>query len=76
MDEILARNTEIEDTTLSGATDTTQFAHIMYGATDRELLEFVAFEVFLLKTQVGAFLPKMEQLANGPMMGMLGSLFK
>lgn len=65
-----------EEATLSGATDAVQFAHVMYGATDRELLEFVAFEIFLLKAQVGAFLPKMEQLANGPMMGMLGSLFK
>lgn len=72
MDNIVESETE----TLSGATDAVQFAHIMYGASDRELLEFVAFEIFLLKTQVGAFLPKMEQLANGPMMGMLGSLFK
>lgn len=67
---------ENTEETLSGATDAVKFAHIMYSASDRELLEFVAFEVFLLKSQVGAFLPKMEQLANGPMMGMLGSLFK
>lgn len=71
----MEENTE-NDITLSSASDAVHFAHIMYSSTDRDLLEFIAFEIFLLKTQVGAFLPKIEQLANGPMMGMLGSLFK
>ena len=66
----------MNDKELSLSTDNLpDFLEALVAATDREVLDYIALNIFQLRQQTQALLPAIQKMASGPMGAMLGGLF-